>query len=635
MCDMTNFKVFLWICLLLIFNNSVAEILPSFPEPVQQAELSIYKIKTQKETIFENETGFFIAPSLLVTSFHSIGRLDLENENFNEIELFQQNQLSALKIKKVIAISAVFDVALLETQGTSDYHLKVNPQTPEPFEDLFTIGYPQGVFTKLQKTGSLLRENSGYCFIHQASFDHLDGANGSPVLNSQDEVTGMILEGVMHTNSLCATNPDTINQLVENKIGTNCNQFESVTDCVESELNSIKQSSRSRNTSARNFGMYRASSYRPIQLANYLQSLQSVSSVEDLTKLAQFTGNFEEDLWREYEKLQSRYIYWLTISAEQGSFQAQYTLASLYEEGEDVIITTPNKSQAAYWMKQSARQGYAPAQHMMSLFYSHGEGVKKNMQEASYWMQKAAKQGLIPSQQHLATDSYERIPQDLEKTFYWTTQAAEQGYAPAQHTLSTLYSAGTETPQNAELAFYWMQKAAEQDHAPAQHTLSTLYSAGTETPQNAELAFYWMQKAAEQDHAPAQHDLSHFYDEGYGTQQNTQETLYWMQKAAEQEFIPAIKDLAVIYSTGDNGIQQDLEKVFYWTMQAAEQGDPESQYKLFTLYSNGEGTRPNHEKAMLWLEQSAEQGYEQAQLALEKLSSSDSPILDWISELLP
>lgn len=587
---MTNFKVFLWICLLLNFNNSVGEIVSSFPEPVQQAEHSIYKIKTQKETIFKNETGFFIAPNLLVTSFRSIGRLNLENENFNEIELSQQNQLSALKIKKVIAISAVFDLVLLETQGTSDYHLKVNPQALEPSEDLFTIGYPQGIFTKLQKTGSLLREDYGYCFIHQASFDHLDGISGSPVLNSKGKVTGMIFEGVMHTNSSCATNPDTINQLVENKIGTNCNQFESVKDCVENEFNSIKKSSRSGNTSARNFGMYRASSYRLIQLANYLQSLQSVSSVEDLTKLAQMAENFEEDLSREYEKRQSQYIYWLTISAEQGFFQAQYILASFYEEGEEMI---QNSSLASYWAIHSARQGFAPAQYLSSLFYAKGEGVKQNMQKSVEWITKSAEQGLIPAENYLASiysTGAEGIPQDLAQSLYWTTQAAEQGYAPAEHDLYIFHK-----DYNPQEALDWLTKAVEQNHAPAEHDLGLLYLHGEIVPQNIHLA------------------------------------LSWLTKSAEQDFMPALKDLVVIYSTGNNGIPQDLEKVFYWTTQAAEQGDSESQYNLFTLYANGAGTQKNFEKALLWLEQAAEQGHEKAQSTLEELTS-DSSIADWFQD---
>lgn len=583
---MKNIKIFVLLYFLLNINSTFSE--SSFPEPVQQAELSIYEIR-KKDMMEEvvNETGFFIAPNLFVTSFQSIGRLDLENENFNDIKLFQKGQLSTLKIQKVIAISAVFDLALLETQGTSEHYLNTAPL--EPARDLFTIGYSYGTLMQLKKTGSLLSEESGYCFIHQASFDHLNGASGSPVLNAEGLTVGVIYTGVTpHTNNSCATNSNKIKQLIRRYIGTNCTPFENVKECVENELNSIETLARNGNHTARHIGMYRVNAYRQIQWINSFKILQSTASLEVPEEII-------EEWDHKLQQLNRQYTYWLIISAEKGSFQTQYMLSRHYDEGEGI---EQNKNQAAYWAASSARQGFAPAQHIRGLHYAKGEGVKQNMLKAFDWITKAAKQRLIPAEDFLASMYYngtEKIPPNLERFFYWTKQSAEQGYVFAQYKLSVLYSKGIGTTHNIQKSLYWIHTAAEQGLAVAQHELGLIYLS-RET-----------------------------------NLQNVQQAIHWITKAAEQNYMPALKMLSITYLTGNEYIQQNLQQAFYWTTQAAEHGDPESQYNLFTLYAKGEGTQKDLKKAIKWLEQAARQGHIRAQLALKELSP-DPSIVDWLQD---
>ncbi|MDE0151040.1 MAG: bifunctional trypsin-like peptidase domain-containing/SEL1-like repeat protein [Bdellovibrionales bacterium] len=593
---MINIKAFLLMSFLLSVNSVLSE--PSFPEPVQQTEHAIYEI--QKISAPQGgSTVFFITPNLFILNFHSVTSIGLERDHFEDIKFFQQGQIKPLKIKRVIAVSVAFDLVLIETQNTSDHYLEVNPQTPKSSEDLFTIGYPRTGFTQLKKTGPLFKEDYQYCFTHEAFIgDSFKGASGSPALNSQGEVIGVIHETLTGANMTCAINPDKINQLVENKIGTNCSSFESVKSCIESELNSIENSSLYGDDIARYTGMRRVISYHQgvhelktqalIHLIDYtLKDRESLhlSSIQELTENIDVSTDQTDqlDMW---------YFYWVNQSAEHGNAIEQYKASQLYIEGKGV---EPNVRIAFYMAKQAARQGFAPAQHQVGLFYANGEGTQQNHEQAMLWMEKSAEQGFIPAQLALALYYYDGI-------------------------------GGIQ--QNIEQAFYWIQQASRQGDPEAQYLLGIFYI----NEQEEQKAFDWMQKSAQRGNVFAQHNLSYFYSEGYGTQQDIQQALYWMEQSAQQDFMLAQKDLAFFYSTGHNGIPTNPEKAFYWVQQAARQGDPESQYSLFKLYANGEGTPKNIQQALYWLEQSAEQDYTEAQLTLEELTSKPS-FSDWLQDL--
>ena len=88
---MKNFKIFFLSIFVLGFESSSAQFLLSVPQAIQQqAQSSIYKIK--RKNVDVNGTAFFVSPYLAITVFHGIGILDLENENFNDIELFKNSE---------------------------------------------------------------------------------------------------------------------------------------------------------------------------------------------------------------------------------------------------------------------------------------------------------------------------------------------------------------------------------------------------------------------------------------------------------------------------------------------------------------------------------------------------------------
>ena len=100
-------------------------------------------------------TGFFISPKLFITNFHILSTLLKYEENLNGIHLTQEGNPNTLSIKQVVAVSALYDLVLIETKETSQHYLTLSKTEVEADEDLFPAGYPAGIFTKMKKTGKI------------------------------------------------------------------------------------------------------------------------------------------------------------------------------------------------------------------------------------------------------------------------------------------------------------------------------------------------------------------------------------------------------------------------------------------------------------------------------------------------
>lgn len=77
---------------------------------------------------------------------------------------------------------------------------------------------------------------------------------------------------------------------------------------------------------------------------------------------------------------------YLTRSAERGLNTAQYELALLYKDSNDL--------QTAFkWFEKSAEGNYAPAQYELGLMYYYGKGAVKNNKTAAKWIENAYNAG--------------------------------------------------------------------------------------------------------------------------------------------------------------------------------------------------------------------------------------------------
>ena len=108
----------------------------------------------------------------------------------------------------------------------------------------------------------------------------------------------------------------------------------------------------------------------------------------------------------------------LTQKAEQGSSDAQYNLALMYERGEGVV---QDQTKAIRWFRLAAKQGVAEAQYKLGHRFAEGYGVTQGYAEAVKWYKAAAEQGLAAAQIRLGLlhANGEGVPQDFVQAHKW------------------------------------------------------------------------------------------------------------------------------------------------------------------------------------------------------------------------
>lgn len=138
--------------------------------------------------------------------------------------------------------------------------------------------------------------------------------------------------------------------------------------------------------------------------------------------------------------------------AEQGDAQAQYELASMYENGRGV---KKNIDDALKWYWKAAENGHVGAQIDLGWFYQNGQFVEKDIKQAIALYMKAANQGNPQAQSNLAVlyDDGIDVPEDNELAVKWYKLAVEQGYTPAKLNLGVSYWKGEGVEQNYEKAW--------------------------------------------------------------------------------------------------------------------------------------------------------------------------------------
>ena len=446
----------------LVHANSIPKELSqtdSIPKELSQAEKSIGQLVNRNDStetgffISENDstetdffisenystgTGFFISEKHFVTNLHVIldGQSILLTDLMDESALYIQQKESSelLKVKKVLHISAIYDFALLEIETEVSNYLKLGEL--EKKEELHVFGYPGGEFKRMIKKKEYPIRLEGSIYFFPVNHFDLFGASGSPVLNNQGEVVGLLSEA--SGNLTIATQPDILKDLIEGNLGSSCLDFIGIKSCINEEVKNLKNKSEQGNA-----------------LAQY--------------KLAQ--GYLKD---QETEESKEKAFYWAQASAKQVFVPAQNLLAWMYYEGEGI---EESQEKAFYWYQESAKQGDATAQYQLAWMYYEGEGIEENKEKAFYWAQTSAKQGDALAQYELAWMYYEGevIEENKEKAFYWFKESARQAYAPAQYQLAWMYYEGEVIEENKEKALYWAQASAKQGSAPAQVMLASLF----------------------------------------------------------------------------------------------------------------------------------------------------------------
>jgi len=160
---------------------------------------------------------------------------------------------------------------------------------------------------------------------------------------------------------------------------------------------------------------------------------------------------------RNYDKAYQR----LLPLAQQNIVDAQYYLATLYDDGRGVIASS---AMAAYWYRRAAKLGHINAQYNIGVAHASGDGVQQSLVDAARWWRVAAISGSVNAQFNLGI-LYLRgdgIRHDPVEAVRWWSKAAEQGDPAAQYNLGALYVNGQGVSRDVKTALMWWTRAAAQ-----------------------------------------------------------------------------------------------------------------------------------------------------------------------------
>ena len=574
-------------------------------------------------------TGFVVEKKFLVTALHVIEPMFKEKNPYlsllanmglgasvedRKIVLLRQGSSSLLRIKRVVDFSYAYDLAVLEIEREVEHSLSLRSSPLKYGEPIFILGYPHGEFAKMES--KLFRENVlHYLFdIRRGVYakDNVKGASGSPVLDSDGRVIGVLVETFGNDGSV-------IGSMVE-------------------KLNAVKMGYLKK--------LIRNSNRRLQPFTSRSKIFPVIRGKKDHLYDLAYNGNplYQYILAKKPGNTENFYVYWMKKAAGNNLPDAQYELAIYYRdqfigEGDEESLR-----RSFYWMKRAARSGnLLVAQYELSGMYGDKEYGQKDLEKSFYWMKKAAKQKRsFPRVKYELAAKYdegEGTEPNPKQSFYWMKRAAEQGLSEAQYELAVKYEKGDGIRKNLKRSFYWMKRAAEQGLSEAQYELAVKYEKGDGIRKNLKRSFYWMKQAAEGGSQEARYGLAVKYSRGEGTEQNLELAMEWFEKAENKNYsfygvqlrivnkslddknfteglrtlllfadmgnVLAHYKLAHMYDKGE-GVERDPERSFYWMKRAAEGGYVLARYELAIKYEKGEGTEKNPELAQRYFELAAE-----------------------------
>ncbi|HEC18406.1 MAG TPA: sel1 repeat family protein [Gammaproteobacteria bacterium] len=358
--------------------------------------------------------------------------------------------------------------------------------------------------------------------------------------------------------------------------------------------------------------------------------------------------------------------------AEQGSEEAQYNLAVMYETGWSVAV---NHRQAVRWFREAARQGNVNAQLRLGMLYYLGLGARQSNIKGEKWIRKAAKQGHplakelnrllfkeeLPDGLSAATvmsrvrDAYladeqsagavlasitrqaqrknERLAEQKEETTIRERRAqrgiegpVRPGFSPAQ-SVERIGSAvpdfisddsveKNQTLSRGNIATLRLQ--AERGLASAQYSLGRMYETGLKLPVDKKRAMEWYEKAARQGYADAEYRLGIALYYGTGPTRDEEEGKKWLRLAAGHGH-PVAKNMMNKLDGEGVAATRNMSLAVRWYLERATQGDREAAFHLGKIYEHGWGVSGDLSEAFKWYRLAAQSGNEQAQLLVSQL----------------
>ncbi len=309
----------------------------------------------------------------------------------------------------------------------------------------------------------------------------------------------------------------------------------------------------------------------------------------------------------------------LTEAWKNGSSQAAYRLAYMYDSGQD--FNDPDLDRAYDWYTRAADMGNPDAEFALAGIMFMQDGPYSDQARGNQLLLKAADSG-----QHEAEEQAGMmyayggggLKRDPAKAVKYLEAACEGGVQQAMTSYANMCFEGQAVPRDLAKAAKWFRAAADNCDGMAQYALGCMYGNGYYFEQDDAKAAEWFREAAEGGEPNAQYALGCFCYEGRGVAKDTKKAAAWFQEAAEQGHPGAMSFLGMFKITGKD-TEQDIPEGLRLLKEAAGSGYPEAQFYLGKLYAEGEYVKQDLVLAKKMLTAAAEQGDPDASVMLRQL----------------
>lgn len=216
---------------------------------------------------------------------------------------------------------------------------------------------------------------------------------------------------------------------------------------------------------------------------------------------------------------------WYTISAEQGSAEAQLFLGWLYKDNGDFQT-------ALKWFKKSAQKDNPSALYCLAEYYYEGKSVEQNIEKAIELYKRSAEKGDWEAQFKLGKiyESGDHVCSDYKKAADFYEMAAKQEYAPAEVSLGLLYKHGKGVERDYKKAVSLFKSASDKGDGRGLNNLANMYKDGLGVESNLIKATELYKLAIEKGYATAAYNLGLLNKKEY---EDYEEALMWFKKADE------------------------------------------------------------------------------------------------------
>jgi TPR repeat protein len=151
---------------------------------------------------------------------------------------------------------------------------------------------------------------------------------------------------------------------------------------------------------------------------------------------------------------------WYMLAADFDHSDAQVVVGNYYYHGTNGVVKE-NRDEAFVWYGRAARMGNTIGMYSLALMYERGEEIKQSDSLASYWLKKSALQE-SPEGRYKVGRYYiegKGIEKNGELARTWLESSSLQDYAPAMFLLGQMYLEGNEIPKNRVEGIKWIEEA--------------------------------------------------------------------------------------------------------------------------------------------------------------------------------